>query len=200
MTVKIENENGKVTVKSPYNPNFPEEARKIGGKWTGKKWTFDQRDEERVRNLCIKVYGTDGTLQGLVDVQVRLCPGRISKHEIWALGREVIARPGRDAEVRMGEGVILLEGQFGKSGGSHQYPAIAAKTGTETDTVLLEIRDVPRQLVENFEHEHLELVKIIDHNDTVQVESDPLDAFTDATLIAALEKRGYTVKKENNYD
>ena len=116
MSVKIEKENGKITVTSLYNPKFPAEARKIGGKWTGKSWTFDKRDEERVRGLCVQVYGTDGTPQELVDVQVRLFPDTISEQDLWALGREIIERPSRDTQVRMGTGVVLVAREFGTSG------------------------------------------------------------------------------------
>ncbi len=64
MTINITTENGKTKVVTPYNPSFPTRAKKLGGRWQGGAWVFDARDEERVRDLCRDIYGTDGQDSG----------------------------------------------------------------------------------------------------------------------------------------
>jgi len=195
-TVNVKVENGKVMVESPYNPQFPAKARELGGKWTGSEWQFDSRDEARVRELCVEIYGTDGTPQELVDVRVKLHPDRIVSADVWAMGREICCRRSRDAAVSMGTGVVLIEGEFGESGGSRRYPEIKANYGKDPDrVVILEVRDVPRQLVDNFAHDQVELVEIVDH----EAADDAAAQFanvSDEMLIAALEQRGYKITKE----
>ena len=53
----------------------------------------------------------------------------------------IAERRGRDEAVRLGDGVVIVEGRFGRSGGSAKYPALAP------DGVVLEVRDVPASLV-----------------------------------------------------
>ena len=49
-----------ITVASPYNPDFTQRARGIGGRWDagGRVWTFPPIREAEVRDLCMSVYGT----------------------------------------------------------------------------------------------------------------------------------------------
>jgi DNA repair protein RadC len=56
-----EEENGRITVSSPYNPNFPPRARSLGGVWDSARriWLFDAGDHDRVRSLCNEIYGAD---------------------------------------------------------------------------------------------------------------------------------------------
>ena len=140
----------KLKAESPYHPDFPVGARKLGGKWnpTSKAWYFDLRDEERVRTLCTAVYGTDGTVADAEDlVTVRPTLGGTYwsfDHELWAFGRRLAVRRERDYAVSLGDGVIVVEGDFMESGGSRKNPRITLATAT----VVLEIRDVPALLVE----------------------------------------------------
>src|SRR5260370_41610397 len=58
----IEEEDGRIAVRSPYHPNFPPKARSLGGIWDTARgvWVFDAADHDRVRALCREIYGTDG--------------------------------------------------------------------------------------------------------------------------------------------
>ena len=60
MPVSIVEQNGRLAVSAPYHANFPARARFLGGEWDGHVWTFDAREDKRVRALCREVYGTDG--------------------------------------------------------------------------------------------------------------------------------------------
>lgn len=124
-----------VTVKAPFSPDFPAPARDAGGNWNGDVWTFDVRDESRVRALCREIYGTDGAVAETVTVRTSNIPW---DKTMFAYGRRVAHRPSRDERVRLGEGVVIIEGGFPPSGGSVKNPRLDPEQGT-----VLEIRDVP---------------------------------------------------------
>jgi DNA repair protein RadC len=58
----VEEEDGRIAVSSPFHPNFPAKARGLGGVWDSRRrvWVFDAGDNDRVRSLCLEIYGTDG--------------------------------------------------------------------------------------------------------------------------------------------
>jgi DNA repair protein RadC len=62
----VEEEDGRIAVRSPYHPNFPARARTLGGIWDAAQrvWVFDAADNDRVRSLCREIYGTDGRGNG----------------------------------------------------------------------------------------------------------------------------------------
>jgi hypothetical protein len=142
--VNITEKDGKLIVESPYNPDFPGDARNLGGKWdrSARVWKFDPRDEERVRALVREYYGTDGD-DSVSTVTLRI-KGDIlcyNEQELWLAGRMVAYRPGRDDRVRLGEGCIIVEGGFNGSGGSRKNPRLSPQDG-----LVIEIRDVPAPL------------------------------------------------------
>lgn len=156
---------GKVTVTGPYHPEFPSKARKLGGQWRGnKEWVFDGRDEERVRELCRSIYGTDGSATEVVTVRVRLADHAAvavdrfstSAASLFLLGRQLARRLGRDSDVRLGDGVIVVEGGFASRGGSAKYPTLSAQEGT-----VLEVRDVPLALAQAEKAAHPEAIEIV---------------------------------------
>lgn len=142
--VTITTDGTKVRLSAPYLHAFPARAKEIGGKWeaAAKEWVFDARDRDRVIALAAEFWGyaedTDGRT---VTVRVRaddLRTGyRQDDGEIRFAGRRVAWRPGRDADVRLAEGVVIAAGRFDGYGGSTRYPDIG------TSDVILEIRDLP---------------------------------------------------------
>ena len=66
----VEEEDGRIAVTSPYQPNFPARARSLGGVWDAARrvWVFDSADHDRVRSLCREIYGSDGLENGAVDM------------------------------------------------------------------------------------------------------------------------------------
>ncbi len=147
MSITVTTENGKTNVRSPYDASFVAKAKTIGGRWDGanKAWQFDSRDENRVRDLCREVFGTDGSpadTADLVTVRIRAADHELNSNNgghIQFAGRRLATRPGRDSAVRLAAGVVVVEGAFDGSGGSMRYPVVAAD-----DEVVLEVRDIPR--------------------------------------------------------
>ncbi|MFD8705878.1 hypothetical protein ACFV1W_25285 [Kitasatospora sp. NPDC059648] len=139
-------DNGRIALVSPYDPDVPAAARKIGGRWdsTAKYWHFDGRDEERVRELALEIFGTDGTPEAEADtVTIRWDISGANTEELRYSGRLVARRRSRDERPQLGQGVILISGGFPARGGSEKYPKLDAKAGT-----VVEIRDLPRAAVD----------------------------------------------------
>lgn len=131
-----------VAVRSPYHPDFVAKAHDLNGKFINGLWAFDARDRARVEAACRDVYGTAGEATATATVRLDLDSWE-STRAAFACGREVASRASRDYGVRLGEGVVVLEGGFPASGGSVKNPALSPRPGT-----VLEVRDVPLGLAE----------------------------------------------------
>ena len=184
----------KLKVESPFHPEFPKHAKNLGGKWNSgaRAWYFDLRDEDSVRDLCQDCFGTDGSTEPiLVDCRVTLRGSQDSS--IWFAGREICRRPSRDRDVKLGDGVVVVQGEFQTRGGSAKYPAVTFIG----DSITLEVRGVPaslaRQEAENDPEHIIILGDMPAAHVTVEVEESLLEPFrgnnmTDAEIIArALE-------------
>ena len=184
--VRVErSDDGSVVLVAPYHPDLPSRAKALGGRWTGSAWRFDGRDEGRVRELARSVYGTDGTdSPELVTLRVTLTEREAVLQELWLAGRLVARRPGRDVPVRLGDGVIIVSGEFPRRAGSARYPELGGVG------VVLEVRDVPRPAVPD--RPNVQIVAV-EAQAATATDPDPLAAFTDEQLITALERRGYVV-------
>lgn len=132
-----------IIVQSPYDETFNARARRISGRFDrpgvtpGRAWSFDIRDETRVRDLCRAVYGTDGSDTGPeLTVRMPVHPGNGA--ECRFAGMRLVWRQARDYPVRVADGVVLISGGFPGSGGSMKYPDILPKAGT-----VIEVRDLP---------------------------------------------------------
>lgn len=150
MNIQIgKTKDGRVYAVTPYHPDFVKGAKQLNGRFGDltlgekqvKAWFFDPRDEERVRGVCVQVYGTDGTPTATTTlrVDVSACCERAGVNEsLIVAGRQVAFRPGRDVEVKLGAGVLLVSGGFPDSGGSAKYPELKPREGT-----IALVRDVP---------------------------------------------------------
>ncbi|MFJ6437779.1 hypothetical protein [Streptomyces sp. NPDC091416] len=151
----------RIAVRTPYNAEFISQAKDLDGVWglpdaPARSWVFDIRDEERVRGLLRKVFGTDGSLEAAIDVvtvRVRLTDHMVARNRAEFAGRKIAVRPSRDEPVQLGKGVVLIEGTLADGGGSVRYPEINAG-----GDVVLEIRDIPRGALETEEADFYQIV------------------------------------------
>lgn len=138
-----------IVVTAPnYHPDFVAAAKRLRGRFVDGKWRFDHRDEERVRMACIEIWGACEGDPCLTFATVRL---RIRSHgarELYVAGRKVAERRARDEEVRLGPSCAITSGRFASSGGSVKHPAIGHAAGAEP--VVIEVRDVPREIAGGF--------------------------------------------------
>lgn len=158
--IKITTKERTVSVRTPYHPEFPASARDMGGRWVAPDWVFDARDEKRVRDLCLDIWGTDGTPCELVTLRVSagrgVWDGAGKSSEIYLAGRLVAKVFGRDDQrARLGDGVVVIQGRF-YGGGSRANPACDYADGTQ-----FELRDVPREIAEREYTQNPERIEIL---------------------------------------
>ena len=128
-----------VVLYSPYHPEVPPAARRLGGRWTGDAWRFDARDEASVRELARSVYGTDGDDNApIADARLTVTETvRTLRGSVYFGGRAIASATGRDSGAWLGAGVIQLTGSSPRSGGSSRRWETLLAPGT------YEVRDVP---------------------------------------------------------
>lgn len=175
--ISVQTRDSRLHVTSPYHPAFPAAARRLGGRFDGatKAWTFDPRDEDRVRELLTDTYGTDGTAQGeTVTVRADLGQryGRYREATYYLGGRQIAHRPGRDERVRLGDGVVVVTGGFPSSGGSRAHPDLNPQEGT-----VLEVRDLPKAAADDeLERDGVTLVEVRVDREALEAERERLRA------------------------
>jgi len=149
----------RVYVKTPFNGEVVSAAKRIGGKWDQehKAWHFDRKDEARVREMLVGIYGTDGTPGPTATVRWTVSDKDTVGNELWAFGRCLIRRRARDADPTVGEGVVVEEGEFDPSGGSVKNPRVGINT---LMTIL--IRDVPLAAARAFVESHDQVAGLVD--------------------------------------
>jgi hypothetical protein len=145
--MKITNlENGNISIVTPYNKEFVDRIKKLGGRWNAgdKAWEIDERSIEAVRKVMREVYGQDDRPQELVDVRVTI--GKFPLYEdcgpVTLFGKIIASAFGRDSGARVGEGVAILSGGI-ESGGSRKNWKTVVLPGSE-----IMIYDVPKLAVE----------------------------------------------------
>ena len=144
--IEINKTADRLYVRTPYHPRFIERARSLHGRWEAKRmaWCFSSRDEERIRQVCREIFGTDGDDEPLlVIVRVALDAIKVDGAELYLCGRQVLRKRHRDLPPLLGEDVIVYKGSLKEYGGSKQHPEIT----WEPDT-WLEIRNVPLTLAQ----------------------------------------------------
>ncbi len=121
---------GKISVLSPYNADFPADAKRLGGRWSGQRWVFPGHAAAEVRALVIEHYGTDGqTDVELVTIEVRIKGWAINDTSFPIAGIPIARVFDRDGGAKLGEGVVVVSGGF-SSGGSKRYPNVTWSEGT----------------------------------------------------------------------
>ena len=144
--VRVETAGTSIEARSPYNPSFVDGARALGGKFDrGEKvWRFDARSEQAVRDLCRKVYGTDGEDEDLVTVEITFA----ATYGAWQdgyyfAGRQLARAWGRDSGARIGEGVVFLEGKPTSGGSMKNWETVIGRGS------VVRIYDLPRAALDN---------------------------------------------------
>ena len=132
MNIDINIRHGILCVNCPYNSEFVAASKILGGRWNAPLWIFDPREEQKVRDLCYRVYGTDGIKEpDLLTVRAKFGPDNdVRQAPIEIFGRTIARAWGKDSGVKLGEGVVLSSGGF-FSGGNTKNWETKAEAGTE---------------------------------------------------------------------
>ena len=163
--IKIIEVNGKISIDSPYNPDFVKRIKVAGGKWNPdtKQWTMDARSIETAREILREIYGEDD--RGGDKVTVRVTIGKEDYNTACGpaviLGRVIARAQGRDTGAKVGDGVSFVKGAP-TSGGSMKYWKTVLPAGS-----IFEIYDVPAVAVETAlasQNEAMYTVEAVDMN------------------------------------
>lgn len=142
---KIEINNDKALIYTPYNADFVARVKLLGGKWQAeqKAWSVPSRAVAEVRGAMMAVYGRDDREPPeTVDVILRFTKRYDSEYRspITLLGRTVASSFGRDSGAKIGTGVLFLEGAPDSYGSvKNWYTAIPAGS-------VVKLLDVPKPL------------------------------------------------------
>lgn len=145
MDIRISLNGAALAVVSPYNVDFVEAAKNLGGKWRDGQWVFDSRNEAAVRRACVAAYGTDGHSAADL-VSLRITFDRDAEQHCGPItinGRSLVRASGRDSGARLCDGVVLESGHIRSGGSVKNWQTIA----TEGTTLL--VHDVPRAHAES---------------------------------------------------
>lgn len=123
--IKLNYTDDNIEVTSPYNGDFVGRVKKIGGKWNAnaKVWAVPVENEELLKGHLTDVYGYVDAEEETIKVTLRAKDFKYNND--IRIGSWVLAtRRGRDYDVRLADGVYLVDGDFDKSGGSKNHPSV----------------------------------------------------------------------------
>ena len=145
--MKITNlKNGKISIETPYNPEFVRRIKRAGGKWNpnNKTWECDERSIDAVRVIMREVYGEDDMPQELVTVYVKVGDNPIEEHTgpVVMFGRTIASAFGRDSGAKLGDGVCFSAGGATSGGSAKNWYTILRANSEFT------IYDVPKLATE----------------------------------------------------
>ena len=139
-----------INVKSDYNARFVKLAKTINGKWKSPYWQFPIENEERVRELCLKIYGDNGLSFDTVDliIDLNIADG-LNVDNVIKIGDVVLCeRKCRDWQVKIADNVTVIAGEFCDCGGSAKYPRV---TWNYDDEMRIKVKNFPLSLYEKIE-------------------------------------------------
>lgn len=143
-TVKMKDNSQMLRLDSPFHKDLPARLRAMGGKWDAdaRAWYMPADMEQKMRDLCVEFFSVDPLAPPPTDlVTVEVQANDLSYDDTcWLFGREILRRPGRDVDVRVGDSVSIVSGGFRHSGGSARYPNI----GAAQDGTVIRVRNVAR--------------------------------------------------------
>ena len=186
MIKELKHESGKIFVKAEYNQEFIAKAKTISGTWSEPYWVFPENNEDVLRELCLKCYGTYGdeedTLTILADLEE--CPYSYNRKSIVLGSVPLATRYARDKSVVTAPNVCVVEGEFEPRGGSVNRPEV-----TWDGHVVLRIEKFPRAQYEALPHTNG--IKVLQETKRPPRKQTGTNAATDACVWKETEAEMY---------
>ena len=109
---KIEKENDKIRIYTPYNANFVKSMRKLKGKWNEGAWEVRADLIDAVRKIMRENYGRDDLPVKTVNIKVRNTDRLASDYcsGLEMFGRSICYASGRDSGAKIADGVAFIKG------------------------------------------------------------------------------------------
>lgn len=148
-----------IMVAAPYNSDFIANAKKLNGTYASRIWSFDIADAPKVKALCVRLFGTDGSHPPLTcTVRVYLSPKvNTVQGPIEIAGRVIAKATHARSGAKLGEDIKLIKGSF--HSGELGTNSWVTKTGSDGATVL--IKDFPRGTAEKMISEGKKWITIV---------------------------------------
>lgn len=147
--IKISIENGMASVFTPYNKEFVDLVKGIGGrKWNAdrKCWMVPESEIEQVRKYMMDVFGETDQMDEDERVTVTITFTDDAKADcagVTIFGKTIAKAWGRDSGARVGEDVTFISGNYG-SGGSRANWNTYIEAGSK-----FRVRNVPKAMLAN---------------------------------------------------
>lgn len=147
--LKIIKDNDVIKVKSSYNERFVKLSKALGGKWASPYWCFASENEEKVRELCLKIYGDNGLNFEKVDLTIDLnVAEKLYFDNAIKIGDVILCeRVCNEWNVKFADNVIVIEGEFCSRGGSAKHPRVT----WNSDEMKIKVKGFPKELFEQLE-------------------------------------------------
>ena len=109
---KIEKENNKIRIYTPYNADFVKSMRNLKGKWIAGAWEVRDDLISDVRKIMRGIYGRDDMPTKTVDIKIRNKERLASDYcaGIEMFGRSICYASGRDSGAKIADGVAFIAG------------------------------------------------------------------------------------------
>lgn len=125
-SIKVEIENEKANVYTPYNSDFVKAIKGIGGaRWNRDKraWSIPAESVNVAREIMERIYGeSDITTGKMITLRIKAKESMDAWHDgIYAFGVSLAHASGRDSGARVGENAMLVEGSIDSSGSAKNW-------------------------------------------------------------------------------
>lgn len=162
--MKIDIENGKAYVYTPYNQEFVKAIKKVGGaKWNGEAWVVPEVAVSAVREIMLNIYGETDIDHGTnVDIKITFLESfSKDKKGITLFGKTIATATGRNSGARIGDDVAFIKGSPYSGGSVKNW-----STDIPKDSICM-VYNVPQNMIESEDVEGLE-VEIIRNEASIE--------------------------------
>lgn len=113
-------------VKFPYDERIVYMCKTHEGRWNpdSKEWRIPKEKEESFREHVRNLTDWDDRDNDYVAIEYTLKDMWGEEHERYLGAMKVLERPARDRKVQVSDNTVVLQGDFGKSGGSIKHPEV----------------------------------------------------------------------------
>lgn len=132
--ITIEQQNGKLIIKTPYNAEFVKRIKKFGNaKWNGSAWTVDEAFLQPVREVLLEIYGYTDIDENTKTVTLKISTPKAiyaDKTDIIMFGKTIASARGRDSGARTGEDIAFIEGGATSGGSVKNWETVIKENST----------------------------------------------------------------------
>ena len=138
-TINLKKENGMLVVSTPYNSEFVNRAKNLGGRWDAKNstWVFDESVEDYVKQTLLDIFGVTGEASyETCSLIVKNFTKKAPQRGVDLFSRTIAIAFGRDTGAKLGDGIVWIDGKKVSDGSYKNW-------NTYIENATFEIQDFP---------------------------------------------------------